>query len=220
LKHPTHPNFLTAIVVDILTPMQDLGIFTFRHDAIINSKNELKKMYSLIDWYHWAEESLKTSVQRPVAASKEFKSEDYFNSLENAPEHKDACYGIQLSKDVVVDICMDLSSEGDDVMAMLHGFASQHGQQIEYVAEKVTNNDNEPKLSLTGCFVAVPHCSIPTVRRAVADYLDRIRFVLVYTPGDGLLTTIPVIDSDLCIDESYYGEQRLDDLKKWIKQGR
>ena len=44
LKHPTHPNFLTAIVVDILTPMQELGVFTFRRDTIINSKNDLKKM--------------------------------------------------------------------------------------------------------------------------------------------------------------------------------
>ena len=178
-------------------------------------------MYSLIEWYHWAEESLKTSVQRPVsAAPKEFKPVEYFNALRNASEHDDACYGVQLSKDVVVDICMDLAGEGDDVLAMLHGFASQNGQQVEYVAEKVSNNDREPKFSLTGCFVAAPHCSIPTVRRAVAEYLDRIRFVMVYTPNDGLLTTIPVINSDLCTDESYYSEQRLEELKTWIKQGR
>lgn len=221
LKHPTHPNFLTALVVDILTPMQDVGVFTFRRDSSINSKNDLKKMYSLIDWYHWAQESVKTAVNRPVtAAPKEFKSVDYFNPLANAKEHADACYGIELSKSVVVDICLDLASEGDDVMAMLHGYASQHGQQVEYVAEKVSNNDSEPKLSLTGCFIAAPHCSIPTVRRVVADYLDRIRFVLVYTPSDGLLTTIPVIDSDLCTDENYYGEQKLEELKTWIKQSK
>ena len=49
LKHPQHPLFLTAIVVDILTPMQDTGIFTYRRDMNINSKSELKKMYSLIE---------------------------------------------------------------------------------------------------------------------------------------------------------------------------
>jgi len=221
LKHPQHPNFLTAIVVDILTPMQDLGIFTFRRDTTINSKNDLKKMYSLIEWYQWAQESLKTSVERPVTATpKEFKSSEYFNMLQNAQEHNDSCYGVELSKNVVVDICTDLVGQGDDILAMLHGVASQHGLQIEYVAEQISDKESEPKLSLTGCFMAAPHCSIPTVRRAVAEYLDRIRFVVVYTPNDGLLTTIPVINSDLCIEESYYGEQKLEDLKTWIKQGR
>ena len=221
LKHPQHPNFLTAIVVDILTPMQDLGIFTFRRDTTINSKNDLKKMYSLVEWYQWEQESLKTSVERPVAATpKEFKSVEYFNMLQNAQEHNDSCYGVELSKNVVVDICTDLVGQGDDILAMLHGVASQHGSQIEYVAEQISDKESEPKLSLTGCFMAAPHCSIPTVRRAVADYLDRIRFVVVYTPNDGLLTTIPVINSDLCTEESYYGEQKLEDLKTWIKQSR
>ena len=127
---------------------------------------------------------------------------------------------MQLSKNTVVDICMDLAGQGDDLMAMMHGFASQQGQKVEYVAEKVSDKDVEPKLSLTGCFLTAPHCSIPTVRRAVADYLDRIRYVVVYTPGDGLLTTIPVINSDLSTDENYYGEQKLEDLKTWIKQSR
>ena len=221
LKHPTHPNFLTAIVVDILTPMQDLGIFTYRRDTTINSKNELKKMYSLVEWYQWAQESLKTSVQRPVAASpREFRSEDYFNILSNARQHHDACYGVELSKNVVVDICMDLVGQGDDILAMLHGVASQRDAQIEYVAEQVSDKEVEPKLSLTGCFIAAPHCSIPTVRKAVADYLDRIRFVVVYTPNDGLLTTIPVVNSDLCTEEEFYSEMKLEDLKSWIKQGR
>ena len=208
-------------MVDILTPMQDLGIFTFRRDTTINSKNDLKKMYSLVEWYQWAQESLKTSVERPVAATpKEFKSVEYFNMLQNAQEHNDSCYGVELSKNVVVDICTDLVGQGDDILAMLHGVASQHGSQIEYVAEQISDKESEPKLSLTGCFMAAPHCSIPTVRRAVADYLDRIRFVVVYTPNDGLLTTIPVINSDLCTEESYYGEQKLEDLKTWIKQSR
>ncbi|MBO4811171.1 MAG: hypothetical protein J5552_06335 [Prevotella sp.] len=223
LKHPTHPNFLTAIVVDILTPMQDVGIFTYRRDATINSKNDLKKMYSLIDWYHWAEESLKTSVQRPVAAApKEFTADEFFNTLKNAPQHDNSCYGVQLSKGVVMDLCMDLTGPGqaDDIISMFHGYASQHGQQVEYVAEQVSDKDTEPKLSLTGCFVSAPHCSIPTVRRAVQDYLERIHYVLVYTPSDGLLTTIPVVNNDLCTEQEFYGEQRLEELKTWIKQNK
>ena len=158
-------------------------------------------------------------MQRPVNAKpQEFNSVEYFNALENAKEHDDNCAGVQLSKNAVVDICMDLTGQGDDIIAMMHGFASQRGQKVEYVAEKISDKDVEPKLSLTGCFIAAPHCSIPTVRRVVANYLDRIRFVVVYTPSDGLLTTIPVINSDLCTDEQFYGEQRLEDLKTWIKQ--
>lgn len=225
LKHPTHPNFLTALVVDILTPMQDVGVFTYRRDTTINSKQDLKKMYSLVEWYQWAQQSLKTAVQRPVAqaggeAKKELSASEFFNTLEKTQDHDDSCQAVQLSKSVVIDICMDLATEGDDVMALLHGYANQQGQKVEYVAEKISDSDNEPKLSLTGCFVSAPHCSIPTVRKAVQDYLDRIHYVLVYTPNDGLLTTIPVINGDLCTEYSFYGEQRMEVLKNWIKQNR
>lgn len=222
LKHPTHPNFLTALVVDILTPMQDIGVFTYRRDATINSKQDLKKMYSLIEWHQWAQESLKNAVQRPVAGEKpkELDPTKYFDTLNKAEEHNGQCYSVQLSKEVIVDICMDLSTEGDDVLAMLHGYATQDGQNTIYVAEKVSDNDSEPKLSLTGCFVAAPHCSIPTVRKAVVNYLDRIHFVLVYTPNDSLLTTIPIVDGDLVVEEQYHGELRMEVLKTWIKQNR
>ena len=221
LKHPQHPLFLTAIVVDILTPMQDTGIFTYRRDQNINSKSELKKMYSLIEWYQWAQESIKNAAQRPVGAEqKELSADEYFNTLEKAEDRDDSCYGVKLNKNVIVDICMDLATEGDDVLAMLHGFAVQHGQKTEYVAEKISDKDKEDNLSLTGCFVAAPHCSIPTVRRAVQDYLDRIHFVLVYTPSDSLLTTIPVVNGDLVVENNFYGEQRMEVLKTWIKQVR
>ena len=65
LKHPTHPNFLTALVVDTLTPKEDVGIFTFRRDGNINSKNELTKMYSLKEWYAWAQKSLNDPPTTP-----------------------------------------------------------------------------------------------------------------------------------------------------------
>ena len=221
LKHPQHPLFLTALVVDILTPMQDVGVFTYRRDHNINSKSELKKMYSLIEWYQWAQESIKNAVQRPVGSEqKEVNADEYFNTLEKAEERDDSCHDVQISKNAVIDICMDLATEGDDVLAMLHGFATQHGQKAEYVAEKISNNEKEDKLSLVGCFVAAPHCSIPTVRRAVQDYLDRIHFVLVYTPSDSLLTTIPVVNGDLVVENTFYGEQRMEILKTWIKQGK
>lgn len=74
LKHPTHPNFLVGIVVDTLTPKEDVGIFTFRRDGNVNSKNELTQMYSLKEWYAWAQESL-NSQENSSAQEEEEKEE-------------------------------------------------------------------------------------------------------------------------------------------------
>lgn len=71
-----------------------------------------------------------------------------------------------------------------------------------------------------GCFVVTPHLSLPSVRKAVADQINQFKFVLVYTPGDGTLTSIPVMADDLCGYDSYYGSQKLEDLKLWTKKSR
>lgn len=75
LKHPTHPNFLTALVVDTLTPKEDVGIFTFRRDGNINSKNELTKMYSLKEWYAWAQQSIAEPPITPKEPTTETETE-------------------------------------------------------------------------------------------------------------------------------------------------
>ena len=62
--------------------------------------------------------------------------------------------------------------------------------------------------------------SCPSVRKAVAGKLNQYKFVLVYTPSDGILTSIPVMADDLCSYDSYYGTQKLEDLKLWTKKGR
>lgn len=219
LKHPSHPLFLTAIVVDILTPMQELGIFTYQRDTTINSKNDLKKMYSLIEWYQWAQDSLKGGAQQFAPTPQQFNTADHFNTLEKAQQRNDQCNGVYISKDVAMDLCMSLPGKDTGLAGMIHGKASQNGPHTELAAEKLTDSATEPGLGLVGCLVVAPHCSIPTVRRAVVDHLNSIRFVLVYTPGDTLLTTIPVVDNDLVVEEEYHGELRLEELKQWIKQG-
>ena len=81
LKHPTHPNFLTALVVDTLTPKEDVGIFTFRRDGNLNSKNELTKMYSLKEWYAWAQKSL----SKPAHALGETNQAEPADHVEGLP---------------------------------------------------------------------------------------------------------------------------------------
>lgn len=210
LKDPAHPNFLTAIVVDILTPQQEMGIFTFKQDSTINSKADLKKLYSLEDLYRWAVESGRNS----------FKPEDYYNTLSDAKSHQNECAGIDLSNGAIIDIGMAVAENASGLVAMVHGFSSQQGQKTEYVASAVSRNESVSDNELIGCFIIAPHCSIPSVRKAVSNYTDKIKFVLVYTPVDDLLTSIPVIGGDVSTDEKLYGEQKLEDLKIWTRRKR
>ena len=224
LKHPTHPNFLTAIVVDTLTQGMELGIFTFHRDTTINTKNDLKKLYSLEDWYEWAKESIANSKKSGNANSQKvettFRSEDYFSTLANASSHAVECAGIELSNNMVVDICMALTDHSNGVVGLIHGKTVQQGTKTVYLAEQLVDNEQQSMYPLIGSFIVEQHCSIPSVRKYVEGRLDQIKFVLVYTPSDGLLTSIPVIGGDLGTDIRYYGEQKLENLKQWTKRSR
>lgn len=243
LKHPQHPNFLTALVVDILTPTQEVGIFTYRRDANINSKNDLKRMYSLKEWYDWAVKSLETnpeghpqpmteaevqtepqveSVQDTAAEVVEdvsFNHADFFNMLSNAKVRTDTCNGIHLNREMIVDMCMSIgTAQGSALLGYVHGRSLQHEQKVEHLAEQLSNNEQTDDKDLLGCFVVDAHRSIPSIRKAVEDCLDKIMFVLVYQPTTGMLTSIPVVDSELSTEESNYGEQKLEDLKIWTRK--
>lgn len=210
LKHPTHPNFLTAIVVDILTPDQEMGIFTFKPDSTLNAKSDLTRMYSLEELYKWAVESDRNS----------FKPEDHFNTLAEAKAHFDECHGIHMSNGAIIDLGMLAIEQESGLAGMIHGFTQRQGLNTEVIAAKVCKETSVPDNELIGCFVTAQHCSIPTVRKAIADLADSIKFVLVYSAADGLLTSIPVINKELCTDENYYGEQKLEDLKIWTRRKR
>lgn len=210
LKNPTHPNFLTAIVVDILTPKQEFGIFTFKRDSSINSKADLKKMYSLEDLYMWAVESERNS----------FNPDDYFNTLELAKSHYRDCAGIELSNGAVIDVGKFAAEERAGFVGFVHGFSNLQGLNTNNIAVTISKNAAVPDNELIGCFVMAIHRSLPSIRKAIASYVGNIKFVLVYTSTDGLLTSIPVVNHDICTDENYYGEHKLEDLKIWTRRKR
>lgn len=210
LKNNTHPRFLTAIVIDILTPKQDLGIFTFKQDYTINSKDDLKKMYSLEEWYKWAVDSDRNA----------FKPEDHYNTLSAAKAHIESCHGIELSNGAIIDMGLLTSEQREGFVGTVHGFVSNKAGKTEYVAAKVSAEGTVPDNDPIGCFIMASHCSIPSIRKALADRLGKIGFVLVYTTGDGLLTSIPIISNDLCTDQNFYGEQQLEELKIWTRRKR
>ena len=210
LKHPSHPNFLTAIVVDILTPQQEFGIFTFKHDSTINSRNDLKKLYSLEELHKWAVESDRNS----------YKPEDYYNVLSKAESVSDSCQGIQLNNGAIIDISCITTEEKTGLAGWIHGYKTHSRGKNEYVVNTVSNIESNSDNELLGCLVIGTHCSIPSIRKAIADYSNKINFVMFYSIKDDTLTTIPVINMQLSMDEKYYSEEKLEDLKIWTRRKR
>lgn len=208
LKHPTHPKFLTALVVDILTPQLETGIFTFRKDMTVNSKSDIKTMYSLEELYQRALESERNS----------FDPTTHYNILGGAQEHLGPCYGIQLSNGAIIDMTF-LAAKPTGFVTFAHGFTIERGERTQCVVSTVSKAESVADNKVLGCFIVASHCSIPSIRKVVAPYLRYIRFVLVYT-DDGLLTAIPVSGQDLCPETAYHGEQKIEELKIWTRRKR
>ena len=207
LKHPTHPRFLTAIVVDILTPKRDLGIFTFRQDGELNSKANLTKLYSLEELYKWAVESEMNT----------FKQEDYFDVLASAGSHHKDCHSILLSSKAITDIEALISEQSNGLLGMFLGHHHQ-GDRAKVIAENMVKEPAPVDNELVGCLVCASHCSIPSVKKLISDHIDKIQFVLVFTLSDGMLTTIPVLNQELCTEQVYHGEYKFEELKIWTNK--
>ena len=209
LKHPTHPKFLTAIVIDILTPDQELGIFTFKHDMSINSKPELKKMYSLEEMYKWAVSSDRNN----------FKAEDYYNLMLTSKNRIDSCYDVQLSNGSIIDMCQMEAEQQSGLAGWIQVYNCQKGSRNEFIIKSVSKEETIPDNDLIGCFIIGSHRSLPTIRKAITN-VDKIQFVLFYSISDKMLTAIPVIDGQLSMEENYYGEEKLEELKIWTRRKR
>lgn len=210
LKHPTHPKFLVAIVIDILTPDQELGIFTFKHDLSINSKADLKRMYSLEELYKWAVASDRAS----------FKPEDYRNIMQNAAKRVNSHYGIELSNGAIIDMCQLQTKQENELLAWVHGYTCKQNGKTEYVLTSVSQDKSTPDNELLGCYINGAHCSIPTIKRLIANDLSSMNFILFYSTSEDVLTAIPVVDGLLSMDENYYGEEKLEELKIWTRRKR
>ena len=265
LKHPTHPHFLTAIVVDIMTKGQQMGIFVFRRDGSISSKNDLKRMYSLEKLYQWAVESEKKTnpaataapdmpnparqpaiqqtltaqpARQPVSPQPAFRQtqpspagqnarqttppadadsgDEYIDILSQAPARLTGCQSVMVNKHAVEEL-KQLTDGAQGGVAFIHGSTNGNDEQMACVVERISTQPQTQNMQLLGCVVMAEHLSLPSVKKAVAPYIGLLRFVMVFSAADGLLTTIPVVRQDLCIDEHFYGEQKLEDLISWAK---
>ena len=210
LKHPTHPLFLTALVIDILTPEQETGIFTFKQDGSINSKNDLKKMYSLETLYKWAVESERFG----------FKKEDHYDILSESSEHGAECSAIYLNNSSIIDISMLVAHDGNGVVGWVQGYPIVRNCNKELVVKGITTSKSGNDSELIGCLMMGTHCSIPTIRKTIAEHIDSLRFVMFYSTSNEKITVIPVNDLQLCLDENYYGIETLEKLKIWTRRKR
>ena len=210
LRHHAHPKFLVAMVIDILTPDQQLGIFTFRNDETVNSKNDLTKMFSLEEMYKWAVESERNS----------FKEEDYYDTLSSARSHHDDCYGIELSNGAVIDMTFLASETENGIVGLAAGYSlSKEGKTI-YIVNDIAKSDDVSDEEMIGCFIIATHCSILTIRKVLSHLIEKIHFVIVYTTADGMVTSVPVVNQELLAGDNYYGEQKLEHLKIWTRRKR
>lgn len=211
LKHATHPRFLTAMVIDILTPDMELGIFTFKHnpELEVNSKQDLTRMYSLEEMYKWAVSSERNAV----------KPDDYYDLLSGAEERDEACDGIKLNNGAIIDISQIVVEHTSGVIGAVCGYPHSHGIHTEYIIEKISS-DTSLNSDMQGCFVVGSHLSIPSLQKAVASLDKAVHFVLFYSAAQQTVTAIPMAGGSFVMNEKYYGEESLENLKIWTRRKR
>lgn len=205
LKNPVHPRFLIAIVVDILTNDQKLGIFTYTQDgSFINSHNDFKRYFSLDEWNRWAIKSQRSSIDVG----------DSFNMLSTA-QTTSSCGGIYLTNGAIIDISQLAMEQQQGLVGKVCGFSQANNV---YLVSSVGHTDEQG--DVIGCMVVGTRLSLPTIRRAIADYLEGIAFVVYYSMVEDTVIAIPMTNGQLDTDESKYGVVKLEKLNLWTRRRR
>lgn len=210
LKHAQHPNFLTAFVVDILTSDQETGIFTFRRDGTMNSKTELKRMFSLEEMYKWALESERAA----------YSPANCFDVLAGARERIRTCCGVELNNNAIIDLTQIADSPETGIVGWAIGTPSPRDGGLEYIVTGMTRGAVRPAAGATGCLVSLPEANLTTLRLLVDRELKGLSFIMVYSSRRMTLTTIPVTGGELPADGRLYSDVKLDDLKIWTRRKR
>lgn len=210
LKHIQHPNFLIAFVVDILTSDQELGIFSYRKDGTLNTKNDLKKLFSLEDWYKWSIESEKKS----------FNSENYYDVLKGAQEKLPNCKGIELDNSSIIDISQLVIEQETGVIGWVIGSKMEIRNGTEFVVKSIQKKSEKPNSGIIGTLVSMTNLSLPTLQRIINEQLTELDFVLVYSTKSSTITAIPIENGEPMADTRYYNEVNLEDLKIWTRRKR
>lgn len=210
LKHPQHPNFLIAFVVDILTSDQETGIFTFRKDGTMNSKSDMVRMYSLEEMYKWALESDKLS----------FNKDNHYNVLAKASVTGPVCRGIFLDNSSIIDLLRLTETPESGLAGWAIGTSVEMTGGVGFLVSSVVSRDERQSVGVVGALLKVSHFSLPTIQRLINGVDPSLRFVLVYSSKQLTLTSIPVRDGALVPDDKFYSDELIDDLKIWTRRKR
>lgn len=210
LKHAQHPNFLVAFVVDILTSDQEMGIFTFRHDGSITSRNDLTRLYSLVEMYKWALESDRTT----------FSPDNCYNLLQSASTHLSDCAGIELDNISIIDLLQIVIEPKTGLVGWALGYNAKTSIGDEMVVSSIVKSADRPSTGVIGCLISETHMSLPTIQRLISTQCNDIKFVMVYSSRLSTLTTIPIVNGELSTHQSLYGDVNVDDLKLWTRRRR
>lgn len=210
LRHAQHPLFLTAFVVDILTPEQEMGIFTFRHDGTMNSKSDLIRLHSLEDMYRWAVESEAVSFNR----------QDCFNILASAANHSPYCAGIYLNNNSIIDLASLVLNPVQGIIGWVIGSRVDDAGRTDFIATAMAADAARPATGIIGVLVSVSQFSLPTIRRLIAGMKIPASFAIVYSSKQMSLTSIPMTGGEMMSDSSFYGDDNIDNLKIWTRRKR
>lgn len=210
LKHSQHPNFLIAFVVDILTPNQEMGIFTFRKDGSINSKGDLTKLYSLEDLYKWALQSERNS----------FHPDNYYNILSNAKKTTSYCVGIEFNNSSIIDLNQIILEDNTGIIGWAIGTTIDDKKGREFIVSSMVREKETPSTGTLGCLISMTHMSFPTIQKVMTNINTCISFIMVYSSKQMTLTSIPVVNGEPLADEQYYGDVNIEDLKIWTRRKR
>ena len=126
----------------------------------------------------------------------------------------------ELSNGAIIDMCQLQTNQENGLLAWAHGYTREKNGKTEYILTSVSQKKTMPDSELLGCYVNGFHCSIPTIRRIISNDLGNMKFILFYSTSGDILTSIPVIDGQLSMDENYYGEEKLEELKIWTRRKR
>lgn len=210
LKHASHPNFLVAFVVDILTSDQEMGIFTFRRDGSMNSKNDIHKMYSLEEMFKWALKSVKNS----------FSPDSYYNILGGAALKTSSCKGIELNNNAIIDLTQIVLDPIVGIAGWAIGTPIETNHGMEYAVSSIAGVSDRPKAGVMGAVVCTTVFNVDEVKRFLGAECAGMHFVMAYSSVSQTVTTIPVENGRMLTDSQFFGVEKIDDLKIWTRRKR
>ena len=130
------------------------------------------------------------------------------------------CDAVRLGNGAIIDLLQLTAGNCSGLVGMAHGFAHTHGIHTEYAIESVKDARKVPDYQMLGCFIIGNHLSLPSIQKAMDEMSYGVRFVLFYSSIQSTITAIPVLKGSVVLDEKYYSEVSLEDLKIWTRRKR